>query len=332
MEQPVQRTRIEELFFILLRAGLSGRKLDHFPKLNASRWEFLLEMARKQTVIGMLYQGVSLLPEGYPLPQGMLFLLIAEIDKIEKESRKVQETARQLTEEFEAAGLHPLIMKGPEVAKFYPQPLLRECGDIDLYFTPEEFGKAVSIVGEVTPAPDGSVHYKREGIDIDQHRSYFDIHSRNLPAVPSPEATLLMLSGHILKHCMGSGIGLRQLCDIAVAYKALQVPEDRLRHCFREAGLERWNKLLFSFLHTYLDADPLYEDRPSPEPLLKMILEGGNFGHHSAAREATLRKSPFRRKLGTAGLFLRRLPFSLHYAPKELFPMLGELLRGNLTH
>ena len=320
-----------ELFFTLLRAGLNGTPLASFPKLEGRQWAAILDQARKQTVVGLLYQGISQLPEGYPVPHNLLFVLIAEIGQLEKESRKVQQTAAALTAEFEAQGLHPLVMKGPAVAAFYDQPLLRECGDIDLYFPPEEFDKAVSMAGDVTPAPDGSVHYKREGIDIDQHRLYFDCHSRKLPTVPSPEATLLMLSAHILKHCMGVGIGLRQLCDLAMAYKRLSVPPEDLRRCFRDAGLERWNRLLFSFLHQYLGAEPLYDTLPSPEPLLKIVLEGGNFGHHSQAREASLYKSPLRRKLGTAGLFLRRIPFSLRYAKKELVPMLGELLRGNLS-
>ena len=318
-------------FFTLIRAGLYDRDLESFPKLSGKEWKEILDTARKQTVTGLLYQGISHLPKGYPVPQNLLFLLIAEIGKIEKEGRQVQETARALTAEFEAEGLHPLVMKGPAVAAFYPQPLLRVCGDIDLYFPPEEFDRASALAGDVTPAPDGSVHYKRDGIVIDQHRQYFDIHSRILPAVPSPEATLLMLSGHILKHCMGVGIGLRQLCDIAMAYKVLDVAPERLRACFRDAGLERWNRLLFSFLHQYLGAEPLYDTLPSPEPLLKIIKEGGNFGHHSQAREASLYKSPLRRKFGTAGLFLRRLPFSFRYAKKELVPMLGELLKGNLS-
>ena len=88
------------------------------------------------------------------------------------------------------------------------------------------------------------------------------------------------------------------------AFQTACTPED--------AGQERWNRLLFSFLHKYLGTEPLYEDLPDPEPLLKIVLEGGNFGHHSEAREASLYKSPLRRKLGTAGLFLRRLPFQDH--------------------
>lgn len=323
---------MKDLFFVLICAALYGRNLKRFPALNDRQWNALASLARKQTVLGLFYQGLSHLPEGYTFPEGFLIQLVAEIGKIEKQGQKIRQVADNLLEGFRAAGLHPILMKGPEVARFYPAPLLRECGDIDLYFTPDEFEKAVALAGEVKAAPDGSVHYKRDGIDVDQHRRYFDIHSRKLPEVPSPEAMLLMLSGHILKHCMGVGIGLRQLCDIAMAYKGLEVDPEKLRSCFREAGLERWNKLLFSFLHKHLGAAALYDDLPDPQPLLDIILEGGNFGHHSKMREATLHKRPFRRKLGTARLLLRRLSFSLRYAPKEFFPLLGELAKGNLTH
>lgn len=323
---------MKELFCVLLCAGLYGRNLKRFPAMDARHWNALAALARKQTVLGIFYQGLSHLPQGYVLPEGFLMQLVAEVGKVETQGKKINQVADRLLKEFQAAGLHPVLMKGPSVARFYPAPLLRECGDIDLYITPEEFDKAVGLAGEVTPAPDGSVHYKREGIDIDQHRHYFDIHGRQLPAIPSPEATLLMLSGHILKHCMGVGIGLRQLCDMAMAYKGLDVPKEQLRKCFHDAGLERWNQLLFSFLNKYLGAEPLYDTLPSPEPLMKIVMEGGNFGHHSKARKASLHKSAFRRKLGTAGLILRRLAFSLRYAPKEFLPMVGELLKGNLKH
>lgn len=321
---------MKDLFFALICAALYGRNLKRFPNLSDRQWKALTALARKQTVLGLFYQGLSHLPQGYVFPEGFLMQLVAEVGKIETQGKKINQVADDLLKEFKAAGLHPVLMKGPAVAKYYPAPLLRECGDIDLYFPPEEFDKAVGMAGKVTPAPDGSVHYKRNDIDIDQHRHYFDIHSRKLPAVPSPEATLLMLSGHILKHCMGVGIGLRQLCDLTMAYKSLAVPPERLRQCFHEAGLERWNQLLFSFLHKYLGTAPLYDKLPSPDPLMKIILEGGNFGHYSKARASSLHKSPLRRKLGTARLLLRKLSFSLRYAPKEFLPLVGGLLKGNL--
>lgn len=349
---------MRQALFALLCAGLYERNFAKFPALTLQQWKALVVMARRQTVTGLLYRGVTHLPKDYPLPEEILLELSAEADRLERQSLKMNQVAEKLIARFEAEGLHPIIMKGPESARFYPHPLLRECGDLDLYFPPSEIDRVIELAGTVQKAPDGTFHFKEDGVDIDVHQDYFKIHSRHLPAVPSPEATLLMLSAHVLQHAMGPGIGLRQLCDVAMAYKALLaapsqqaiapthlqetpgsgtsgekapvISSVRLRTVFRDAGLERWNRLLFSFLHKHLGAAPLYEELPSPEPLEKIVLEGGNFGHFSASRRAAISKGAFRRKLDTAGRYLRRLPFSLKYAPREFLPSVARLLSGNL--
>lgn len=321
---------MKELFFALIQAGLYERNFGKFPKLSLQQWKALVAMAHRQTVTGLLYRGVTHLPKQYPLPEEILLQLVAEAETIQRQSQKILKVAEDLTARFQAEGLHPLVMKGPEVAKFYPQPLLRECGDLDLYFGPDEFEKAVSLSGEVHKTPDGSMHFKQDDVDIDLHRRYLDLHSRKLPEVPSPEATLVMLSGHILRHCMGPGIGLRQICDMAMAHRALAVEPAHLREVYRKAGLERWSKLLYAFLHKYLNVEPLYDDEVSPQPLLDIVLQGGNFGHYAATRGAAFTKSAFRRKTDTARRFLKRVPFSLKYAPREFLPAVAELALGNL--
>lgn len=310
-------------------------------------WQAILDLARKQTVTGLLFRGVAKLPAEIQVPDSLVFPLMQEADKVRKQSRLVARTAAEVVSFFEGRSLHPVVLKGPSVAAFYPEPDLRESGDIDVYFTEKEFGKSVHCIRErlqkegqsesLTILPDGSVHFKWNGIDIDQHTKYFDLSDdpATLPTVPSPEATLLMLSAHILKHCMGTGIGLRQLCDMAMAYQTLPYDRDRLLLCYEATGTGEWNKLLASFLVRYLGVSRTpytAEDAglPNPEPLLKIILSGGNFGHHEATREKALQASPQQRKLDTARRFLGRLPFSLKYAPRQLISYLKELVGGNL--
>lgn len=322
---------MRELFFALIQSGLYERNFGTFPELSLKQWKALVALAHRQTVTGMLFRGITHLPKGYPLPQEILLQLGGEAETIERHSQEIRKVADALTARFQAEGLHPIIMKGPEVAKFYAQPMLRESGDLDLYFAPSEIDKALKIAGSADKAPDGSYHFKENGVDIDVHRSYYNLHGRHLPSVPSPEATLVMLSGHILKHCMGPGIGLRQICDMAMAHRALSVEPSHLQEVYRKAGLERWSKLLYAFLHQYLNVEPLYDDEISPQPLLYIILEGGNFGHYAATRSAAFTKSAFRRKMDTARRYLKRLPFSFKYAPREVLPSIGELISGNLS-
>ena len=324
--------------------------------LSEADWQEILQMARKQTVTGLLFRGVANLPAEVQVPDSLLFPLMEETDRIRRQSRLVERTAKEITEFFEGRILHPVILKGPSVACFYPEPDLRESGDIDLYFNEKEFGKAVHAIRErlqkdgqsesLTTLPDGSLHYKWNGIDIDQHAQYFDLSSsEGLPPVPSPEATLLMLSAHILKHSMGTGIGLRQLCDMAMAYERIRYDQARLLACYEATGTADWNRMLASFLIRYLGATrtpytsavegqtagTVSPELPGPAPLLDIVLGGGNFGHHEASREKVLQAGPLQRKLDTARRFLGRLPFSIRYGPRQLAHYLKELIKGNLS-
>ena len=371
--------KVTEAFLALVRSGLheqpakiaghsgndavmpgSTGHLD-WHSLSDAEWLAVLEMARKQTVCGLVYRGVALLPEEVPVPDSVVFPLMQEAHRVIQQSRKIDQTAAEVLAFFERRSLHPLILKGPEAAKNYPKPELRESGDLDLYFPPKEFGKAVHAAQErlripgqagndrsqagndgsqaknetLTTLPDGSIHYDWNGIDIDQHAEYFDLEvdPSVLLKVPSVEATLLMLSAHILKHSMGTGIGLRQLCDMAAAYQALPYNRERLLACYEKTDTLKWNELLAAFCLKYLGADriPFDEPLPDPQPLLDIVLTGGNFGHHEASREKVLQSSPLRRKADTALRFLKRLPFSLRYAPHQLVNRVKDLTKGNLS-
>ena len=68
----------------------------------------------------------------------------------------------------------------------------------------------------------------------------------------------------------------------------------------------------------------------NPEPLRRIVLRGGAFGFADPTRRQAAGRGPVARKLHAAGAFLRRLPFSLHYAPRETLATVAELVKGNL--
>ncbi|MBQ6299214.1 MAG: nucleotidyltransferase family protein [Bacteroidales bacterium] len=327
-------------FFALLRSGLYERPLlqKEWPvvaALDEASWSSLLELARQQTVVGLIYRAVTHLPADFSLPGDTVLNLMAFAGGIERENRYKAELVDKMMDEFTSLGLHPVLMKGATVAAFYAYPELRNSGDIDLYFPPEDFRKACNLPG-CERTSDRSVHLRRDGEDIDLHDRYFDLHcaAEKLPAIGTPEATVLMLSAHILKHAIGTGIGIRQLCDIAMAWQACKekATPTQWQDLFRRTGTLRWNRLLFSFLEDYLDLtdSPLADQRVSSAPLLDIVLEGGNFGHFAAGRKEALQSDTRRRKRHTFGRFLHRIPFSLHYAPRETFATILTLTCGNL--
>lgn len=319
-------------FFILLRAGLTDTPAGGFAA-TAEEWDAILRLAREQTVPGIVYSGISRLPESGMPDAARRIALMVEAERIAARTRLVGRVAEDLLSELRAADLHPVILKGPAAGRHYPAPELRTSGDIDLFLNRYEYADALSFLSArgimAFREPDGSHLYKRDGVTVELHPRYFDLHVREelLPAVPSPEAELLMLSAHILKHAIGVGVGLRQICDIAQAYRALAHRWDRetLQDCLEGTGLNRWNDLLCSFLTAHLQVpEQLLPEfrRVSPERLYEIVFAGGNFGRH--------RKGMKGGKLRTLGHFLRRLPFSLHLAPRETLRTLAELTQGNL--
>ena len=288
--------------------------------LSEAEWQEVLSLASQQSVSGIVYAGVSALPEEVPVPDSVTLSLMAEAGRIRRRSALVSGVLEKVLKQFE--GLSPVVMKGPAVAAFYPLPELRESGDIDLYF-PD---------GVTAPsAPDGSSHLRIDGIDIDIHSDYFDLGLKPKAAVPSPEATLIMLSAHILKHAFSSGTGLRQICDIALAYKKLDFDEGTLRALWKDFGLTRWNNLLSSFIRRYLGIEaPLEKEDATTGRLLEIVLEGGNFGHFAADRREALASDAGARKADTLRRILRKAPFGLRYAPGKYLWYLTTLSKGNL--
>ncbi|NLN98883.1 MAG: nucleotidyltransferase family protein [Bacteroidales bacterium] len=323
---------VVEIFFKLLRAGLYESDISGIGA-TPEAWERIFRIAREQAVSGIVFKGATRLPEEEMPPETLRMGLLVEVNRISSRTDHVLKVAKKLLADFQAAGFHPVVMKGPAVGKYYPAPSFRTSGDIDLFLSGKEYGSALSWLSErgiaASPEPDGSHLYSLEGVTVEHHPRYYDVHVRanRLPPVPSAEAELLMLSAHILKHAIGVGVGLRQICDIAQAYRMLQGKYDReaLGKFIKTAGLQQWNHLLCSFLETYLEVPeetlPAYRS-VDPARLFGIVFSGGNFGQY--------RKGLKQGKLQTLLAFVRRLPFSLRYAPRETFWTMAELAKGNL--
>ena len=353
------------ILFILLRAGLWEKEpesLSLFP-LSGESWENIYRMARRQTVTGLVYRGVCHLPDEMLPPEKLLVRWVAEINAIEQRNHRMNAVLAELYEMFRNDGLTPVLQKGQSAALFYEFPLLRECGDIDFYFpykNEREF--AIRIVKNrgirVDWQPDDSVSYIWNSIEVEHHPRMLDLYNPFLHedlnsletlfgyhdvwlspgceiTIPSPTLYVLLLNTHIMKHAIGRGIGLRQLCDMARACHRLHiaVTSSEIKNICCKAGIIGWNRLLHSFLveHLGLPVTSLpYKDRPvSSRPLLERVLEGGNFGQYRMERTPGT-QAVWQRKLYTAHSFLRNVSLSFGYVPKEAFWTFTNLLTGQV--
>ena len=325
------------IFLELLRAGLWEREPQLATVPDAVAWDQVFQLGREQAVMGVVLRGIALLPEDRRLPEDLRPLVQAWELAFSRAGARYARVQEALLAEFAAAGLHPVVQKGSEAAKYYADPSVRQVGDIDLFLA-EGVDGSFAQDGSCHRAADGAVVFVREGVTVELHPRYYDIHlsPARLPAPASPCGEILLLSSHIFKHAIGPGVGCKQLCDLARALTALEgrYSKQELASALRRAGLLRWHALLCSLLVADFGLDPaccLPGFRTvDPAQLRSFVRTGGHLGMADPARRRSRQKGTLGKKTATAGSFLRRLPFSLRYGARETFATMWELALGNL--
>lgn len=284
-------TNTEKLFLELLRAGLWGRKADPSLFVKDVDWKPIISLAREQTVLLIVADGYLTLPSELQPPRDMQFKI---------ESFRVRNTQMHLLLEKSISevctlmgsnGIPTVLFKGEGLARNYPVPMSRACGDIDLYVGEENLDKAKLLIngyGEVQGEDsESSKHYhcKRNGIDIELHRI---AESLDTPVkdsryqkwtkshliesdtfekafiggcevnLPPAQFNVLYVFNHFYHHFQTSGVGLRQLCDWA---RLLHTNAGGYDHTILKNDLKRFGlysvwKVFAQIAVDYLGLDP----------------------------------------------------------------------------
>ncbi|WP_321480782.1 nucleotidyltransferase family protein [uncultured Bacteroides sp.] len=328
-------------FFVLLRAGLWSKSPEHecFP-LNADVWEQIYFLARKQTVEGLIYDGIMLLPTESLPPKNLLIKWTVLIDSIESRNKQMNEAIEELNNLFLENHITAFLQKGQGLAACYEKPLHRICGDVDWCFQSQsEYDRANQLIrskGIPTKIQAGySVAYEWRGFLIEHHSRLLDIHNpfvssylaklqqveyKNKTALClgerevtlfSPLLTHVSVNSHILKHFLSFGIGLRQLCDsarICCAYHD-EIDKTLLKEVYCKTGLYRWMCLLNTLLVQELGMPVTYLPFPLSFDsqygwMMEDIFRGGNFGFYDTRYGFHI---------------LRRFLHNVRYVPSEAF-------------
>ena len=202
---------------------------------------------------------------------------------------------------------------------------------------------------------DGGVHYALSGVVGEHRRRWSDASSARARRVidalspETPEAQLVMRNVHILKHAMVGGIGLRQLCDLAMAYRHFDGQYDpaSLTGKLREAGLGKWNGLLNAFLVQVIGCEYIDKEDKVPaadlEWLVRAVLDDGNFGRRRQSGSGKPKSGalalmgsaissgkPKSGALALMGSALSRGFIFMKYAPCEYIARIRSLVKGRM--
>ena len=200
-------------------------------------------MARKQCLVGVLFDGIKRLPADVGMDKGLLFQWMAQNQTLRKANARLDKAAVEVAEWFGRKGFRTCVLKGQGNALLYPPGMERTPGDIDLWVDGGD-RKVVSFVRSLSPDEKVCYHHigfpEYNGVEVEVHfRPSFLFcfrHNRRLQgyyervmdeqfahrvklgeqgevAVPKAEFNLIFQLTHIFTHLMNEGIGLRQLLD-----------------------------------------------------------------------------------------------------------------------
>ena len=213
-----------------------------------------------------------------------------------------------------------VLIKGYASALWYPEPELRQMGDVDFIVAPEDVARAEALLKTTGYEPEKMSHdvhhvFKKNGCRYELHfaipgvpsgakgdrcraafRDLFtesEIRSTSFGdmRVPSPYHHGLILLLHTAHHLTNSGIGLRHLCDWAVFIANAPRNADlqmQFTQTLRALGLYRFARSLTDLCVLALGCLPPtpthIPDREIADAMLEDILESGNFGQKDASR------------------------------------------------
>ena len=232
-----------QIFFDFLRFCI-GSDSEISSSLKEVDWKELYAIAKKQCLVGVLFDGIKKLPAEYVgMEKELLLQWMAESQMLEKANVRLNDAAIQVSEWFRKKGFRTCILKGQGNALMYPNPYSRTPGDIDIWVEGED-KRVISFVRSISPHEKACYHHiefpSYKGVEVEVHyRPSFLLcfwHNRKLQkyyervkeeqfshrvmlgeqgeiAIPTVEFNLIFQLTHIFSHLMNEGIGLRQLVD-----------------------------------------------------------------------------------------------------------------------
>jgi hypothetical protein len=258
----------ERVFLDLLRAGMWGTPTQEVSGFN--EWDMVAAVAKEQSVMGVV--GKVLLTD-----DNINFRLSPELRLKVKQltfsymhsHTLLNKTLVTVVRALNEKGIESVLLKGQGLARYYPQPDLRQCGDIDLYVGCENSFKTYEILAPMAVRMQPPLfatrgkHYDvvmERGVKVEVHRLTDNYVSSRLNRIfkeasflgtnfdlvpfdfagttvytPADDFNAFYIFSHLFQHFMVSGIGLRQFCDWMMF---LHARKDHINHDYLKTLLQ----------------------------------------------------------------------------------------------
>lgn len=242
-------------------------------------------------------------------------------------------------------GIEPVLLKGFGLAMLYPNPSLRQFGDIDLYVGLDDFHEACRLLRtlpggynwgeEVDKGHQYNIEFGNYPMEIHRVSSDMDDpkvakiyaaiereglhdHTQRVDyeglevALPSKDFMVFYTFYHAWHHFLTSGVGWRQISDVALALHAYhgQLDLDKLKQWLGSMHLMKpWQTFGYLMVHQLglPEAElPFYDAgcRRSAQRLCRMVMEVGNFNRHSRFKQRRPKNRLMRKLHSFIGIFV----------------------------
>lgn len=291
----------ENALLIAVSAALRGEKAE--LSLSNDAWRQLIRTAEEQKLLPLVFDaaGGSMPEELFPSVRTRVRHTVANQLRSEAEFKK-------LLRELYGLGIRPLLVKGLLCRRTYPKPDLRVSSDEDLYIRSDypDFHAAMLSLGFEASDPDyENAHEERctrNGLLVEGHWELFPqensalnalnslsdgfwsrAEERDIDGIPvlclEPTDHMSFLLLHAYKHFVSSGVGIRQICDIAQWAKAYDIGWQRVYELMLSVHVQGFCAGVFDAAEKHFGmAFPEVFPRLDGDDLVRDALLGGIYG------------------------------------------------------
>ncbi len=308
-----------DTFLKFVRAHLWQRPL-HLKDRSMSHEEFtaVMQVAKEQAMTSILAQGI--IESGIRLERNDIMEMVSFVNVLEQKNLEMDRAVVWLCKTMKERNVRIWVFKGQTLARLYPIPKARSCGDIDFLVHPDDWPTALHYfkdelnlsINDMITEKDVSFHLN--GVVFEMHRNLtafassrhsrywkrkvmpaifksgqsVNINDYPVPTLP-PTYNVLYVFVHIFEHLISDGIGLRQFCDwmLLMHSKGSEVDTELLNRHLEGIGLYKAFHGVGAVLTNYLGyvsdslkLSPTKKDEKHVISLIDNIFEFGNFGNN----------------------------------------------------
>lgn len=299
-----------EPLFELLQIATGARTGFEEPPSSEEEWNTLFKAASEHSLVGVTFPVVDDLRDSLGIPAEVYMSWWVAAKMIREANLKQLDVCARLSDRFLEFGFRSCVIKGQAAGARYPDPLLRQCGDIDLWLEGErrevigflrERSKVRKIVyhhcdARLVRDVEVEVHFTPSWMNSFRanrrlQRWFSSVAEEQFThrgyglgfCVPTLRFDGVFMLLHILRHFLEEGVGLRQLLDYHYVLVHLDDTDRRyVAGTLKELGLMRFAaEVMYVLSEVFATPESALlcpPDARGGSSLLRNILRSGNFG------------------------------------------------------